>query len=224
VVADVATLRSFPSQAFAPSRSVALTYRVEQGLIENRVPFQILGSPQLDDLKSYRALVLAGCPALSDADLERIRRYVDSGGALCLVGPTATHDAWMRERPQPGLKDLSGKRVIRIDSAENLLNAVHQACGGGPSVAIEAPAGLAMELTDRADARLLHLVNYREDGPLGEVGVRIRVPSGRHVTKVTLAGPSHEKDLVLPFTVDLDTVTFTVPRIDIYEVAVLTMN
>jgi len=49
VVADVAVLRSFPSQVFAERRNGALTYRVEQDLIDNHVPFQIIYDRHLDD-------------------------------------------------------------------------------------------------------------------------------------------------------------------------------
>jgi len=50
VVADVAVLRSFPSQVFANPKHAQLTARVEQALIENRVCFQIIYDNHLEDL------------------------------------------------------------------------------------------------------------------------------------------------------------------------------
>ncbi|MFH1717801.1 MAG: hypothetical protein ABIF19_10645 [Planctomycetota bacterium] len=50
VVADVAVLRSFPSQVFADSDCAALTHRVEQAMIENRICFQIIYDQHLGDL------------------------------------------------------------------------------------------------------------------------------------------------------------------------------
>ena len=89
VVADVAVLRSFPSQAFAPAEFHKLTEKVEQSLIENRGCFQIIYDHQLADLDRYRALVLAGCVAMSDEHIEQIKRYVAHGGRLCVIGPIA---------------------------------------------------------------------------------------------------------------------------------------
>jgi len=224
IVADVAVLRSFPSQVFAASKCSALTNRVEQELIENRVPFQIVGQQHLDDLKPYRLLVLAGCPALSDTDLKRIRRYVDSGGTLCIIGPAATHDEWMTPRRQPALDDLPKSRVVRIESPDNFMAAVGQTCGKELSASVDSLVGLCTELTERSDARLLHLVNYREGEMLRDVTVRLRLPPGRRAKTVILASPGRAKDLQVPFESDGDAVTFTVPRIDVYEIAILTME
>ena len=115
VVADVAVLRSFPSQVFADAKHAGLTARVEQTLIENRLPFQIIYQDQLADLKRYRTLVLAGCVALSDAHVRHIERYVESGGRLCIVGPAATHDEWMQPRDEPALGNLPAFKVVRVD-------------------------------------------------------------------------------------------------------------
>jgi hypothetical protein len=56
VVADVAVLRSFPSQVFADARHAQATYRAEQAMIENGVPFQIIYDRHLADLGRYRTL------------------------------------------------------------------------------------------------------------------------------------------------------------------------
>ncbi len=108
VVADVAVLHSFPSQAFRSTKSAALTLttRAEDLLIGNQVCFQIIFDHQLNELKGYRALVLAGCAAMSDRQAEAVRRYVAAGGRLCVMGPLATHDQWMQPRPKPALADL----------------------------------------------------------------------------------------------------------------------
>jgi len=224
VIADAAVLRSFPSQVFADKRVAELTCRVEQTLIENRVPFQIVGQRHLDDLSRYRTLVLAGCPALSDVDVRRIQRYVAGGGRLCVVGPAATHDEWLRPRPQPALEKLPKSRVVSIEASGDVLAAVRHACGGEPSAVVEAPVGLCTELMEGADVRLLHLVNYCEGQTLRPVTARLRVPPGRRVKAVTLASPGRPEDLSLPYERHGDTVTFTVPEIGVYGVAVLTME
>jgi hypothetical protein len=121
VVADVAVLRSFPSQAFGGSKYGQLSAKIEDLLIEHRVPFQIIYDHQLDRLKGYRALVLAGCVALSDGQIDQIRAYVQAGGRLCLIGPLATHDEWMKPRKEPVLKELPDSRVVRIAAAADSL-------------------------------------------------------------------------------------------------------
>jgi hypothetical protein len=114
VVADAAVLRSFPSQVFGGPMFSQLTSRAENLLIENRGCFQIVYDHQLADLSRYRALVLAGCVAMSDEQVARVRKYVAAGGRLCVIGPLATHDGWMMPRDKPALDDLPAAAVVRV--------------------------------------------------------------------------------------------------------------
>ncbi len=372
VVADVAVLRSFPSQVFADPKYHSLTARVEQALIENRACFQIIHDHQLGDPKRYRALVLAGCVALSDEQIEQIRRYVSLNGRLCVIGPVATHDRWMTPRETPGLEDLSADRVVRVGEKDDYLDAIARACGGTLSLSIRAkcrdsennpvadigeeiysdrsyaitklpdelrglptirfpavaakadsslrfrantpvrvfvafgpkgfseqwldpqpgwelyrkggldttivqigermdihcrdfdagnvvlfegkrgtyvllgitaqsprfegepftiiqpkeaaPLGLCAELTEQADRRLVHLVNYCSDGPIEQVEVRVRVLPGRRVESVKLASPERESQVDVTFKQEAGTVSFTVPKVGIYEIAIVSMH
>ncbi len=231
VVADVAVLRSFPSQVFAPADNAALTDRVEQALIENRGCFQIIYDHQLADLNRYRALVLAGCVALSEEQIQQIRRYVDSGGRLCIIGPVATHDQWMDPRKSPGLGTLPQERAVEIAADGNALNAIRRACDNRPSVEIASkppagpiPLGLCAELTDQPNRRLLHLVNYRKNTPVGQLEVTLRIPDQRQPTDVHLASPDHTEDLKIPFQQHADTIRFTIPSVHTYEIAVVTLK
>jgi len=87
-----------------------------------------------------------------------------------------------------------------------------------------APLGLCAELTEQTDRRLVHLVNYRSDGPIEQVEVRLRVPPQRRVTSVKLASPERENDLDIPYKPEVGTVSFTVPKVSIYEIAVVSMQ
>ena len=238
VVADVAVLRSFPSQVFASPQSAQLTYRVEEALIRNRRCFQIIFDHQLDDLKRYRAVVLAGCVALSDEQVEQIRRFTASGGRVCVIGPVATHDQWMTARDKPALDDLPPASAVRIAETDDLLEATDRACGGELSLSIKAkskprvtalekqgvPLGLCAELTEQPHRRLVHLVNYRDDGPIDDVEVNLRLPAGRKAKAVELASPEHEDDRAVPFEQQPGVVTFTVPEVGVYEIAVVTTS
>ncbi len=221
VVADVAVMRSFPSQVFAPKECRELTNKFEQTLIENRACFQIIYDHQLGDLKRYKALVLAGCAAMSDEHIEQIKSYVAGGGRLCVIGPLATHDEWMLPRDKPPLEDIPNDRVFRFAPKRNPLSAVRRTCDDRLLLDVSAPLGLCAELTEQNGRRLVHLVNYRPDGPVEKIKVDLQLPPGSRAASVALAGPGHEQDLELPFEQKQDAVEFTVPSVDIYEIAVV---
>jgi len=224
VVADVAVLRGFPSEVFADPKNAEPTARVEQTLIEKRVPFQLLYDQQLDDLKRYRVLVLAGCVALSDRQIDQIRRYGESGGRLGIIGPAATHTEWMILREKPALDDLRSSKVVRISEKEDVVAAIAKLCESNLSLSVEAALGLCAELTEQADRRLVHLVNYRIGEPVENVAVRLRLPSGRNTKSVTLASPQREGDQAVPFEERDGIVTFTVPVVNVYEIALVALK
>ncbi len=219
VVADVAVLRNFPSQVFADPKHAELTYRVEQAMIENRVPFQIIFDHQLADLGRYRALVLAGCVAFSDEQIDRIKRFVSDGGRLCVIGPAGEYDQWLRPRSTDPFADLSPDHVVRVGAQDDVLAAVRRSCANRLSLDVESPVGLGVELTEQTHRRLVHLVNYREEH-IHDVGIELRVPAGKRVKSVTLAAPQTSGQTSLDFTQDADQVTFRVPVVEIYVVAV----
>jgi len=223
VVADVAVLRSFPSQVFADSEFARLTYRAEQALIENRVCFQIIYDHHLDDLTRYRALVLAGCVALSDPQIEQIRRYVESGGRLCIIGPAATHDEWMLPRENPALDSVPTGKVVQIAENGDIIDAIRRTCGRKLSLSVQAPHGLCSELTEQPGRRLVHLVNYRAE-PVEDVLVKLRLPAECRIKDVTLVSPERENDLKLDFQGQHGVVDFRVPQVRTFEIAVVTMK
>jgi hypothetical protein len=224
IVADVAVLRSFPSQVFTDSKYAGLTYRVEQALIENRACFQIIYDHHLNDLKRYRALVLASCVGLSDQHVKQIEQYVESGGRVCVIGPVATHDEWMLPRKKPALDHLPSSHVIRIAHDGNIFDAIRRACTDKLALAVQAAPGLCSELTEQTGRRLVHLVNYRADDPAKNIVTRVRLPSGCNVKTVMLASPERKNDLQLPFEEQDGVVTFTVPEVSVYEIAVIMMK
>jgi len=224
IVTDVAVLRSFASQVFGGSDAARLTYQAEQALIESCVPFQTIYDCHLNELKRYRALILAGCVALSDEQIEQIERYVKSGGRLVVVGRLATHDQWLRPREKPRLDDLPADRVIRIENNSDLIGSIRRACDERPSMSIKAEPGLCAELTEQPGRRLVHLVNYRGDVPAENVAVSLRLPSGRRITGVMLVSPERANELELSFQEQDGLATFSVPQVRTYEIAVVTMK
>jgi len=218
VIADVAVLRSFPSQVFAEPEHARLTAEVEQSLIENRVPFQIIYDHQLDDLSRHRCLVLAGCVALSDRQISQIQNYLVSGGKVCIVGAEAgVFDQWMRPREQAPFTDSPSTERLQFENRAAFPEQLKETLEFGFSLSVDAPVGLCAELTEQEGRRLVHLVNYREQESLKDVPVQVRVDSGRTVKKVIASSPSRAEDMTLKFDVEEHVVTFTVPRIKTYE-------
>ncbi|HOZ48033.1 MAG TPA: hypothetical protein PLO37_24210 [Candidatus Hydrogenedentes bacterium] len=222
IVADVAVLRSYPSQVFANPKHAALTAKVEQQLIEHPTCFQIIYEHHLDDLARYRVLVLAGCVALPDDQIRHIRRYVEAGGRLCIIGDVATHDEWMRPR-SPGLDGLPDASVMRIDESGDVMEAIRRASADGVTLSVQAPAGICAEVTDQSGRRLVHLVNYHAEGAANDIAISLEPPRHTHATAVELISPEHEQAVPLPFKQEGGMISFTVPTINVYGIAVVTV-
>ena len=106
--AEVAVLRSFASIELNPARANASTVLFEQTLLQNKIPFDIIFSRHLDQLKRYKVLILANQDALSDEELAHIRAFVDKGGGLVATENAALLTEWRLRRPRFGLADLFG--------------------------------------------------------------------------------------------------------------------
>jgi hypothetical protein len=221
VLADVAVWRSFASQVFADRSSAQLTSDVEERLIQERIPFQIIYDPQLKDLNRYQALILAGCVAVSDAQLEYLREYVRSGGHLCMIGDVATHDQWMNLRKSNPFADFPSDQLVRIEPANDWLAAVRQDCGGEWTISVNAKPGVCMEVLAQPNRRLVHLVNYRSDGTANDIAVRLKLPQATIVRNVVLTSPEGKDDMELAFTQKEGSVAFTVPTLKTYEIAIV---
>ena len=237
VVADVAVLRSFPSQVFGPAEFAHLTARAVDELIAERACFQIICDQHLAELDRYRVLVLAGCGAMSDEQSAHLRRFVEAGGRLCVTGPLATHDEWMFPHENPPLAELPAERIVRVETSGSIIRAVKRALDQMPSLEVSTNGtppgsgvledkllGVCAELTERRNQRFVHLVNYRDADPVKDIAVRVRIPDERRVTEVILASPGREQDLKVAYAPENGFVKFVVPRLDIYEVAVVSMQ
>ncbi|MFB3786717.1 MAG: alpha-amylase family protein [bacterium] len=219
VAADIAVLRSFPSQMFADPRHAALTARVEQGFIENRLPFQIIFDAHLAELNRYRVLVLAGCVALSDDQITLIKQFVKHGGNLCILGEAGIFDEWMNPRPRAPFDDLPPSRVLRIEESDEFLETFRETYENQLSLVVDAPVGLCAELLDQPGRRAIHLVNFKTPEVMKNIAVRIRLPEGQKAAAVNITLPPREQDQPVPFEWKEGLVSFYIPEIVVYAIA-----
>jgi hypothetical protein len=105
-LADVAVLRSYASITYNQPRCQLSAILAEQALIEGATPFHIIFDQHLESLSPYKVLVLPDSECLSDAQIAAIRRFVESGGGLVVIGTSGLYDQWRRARVTPGLEGL----------------------------------------------------------------------------------------------------------------------
>ena len=113
-LARVAMLVSEQTSTFysaAPDRNAAdHATGMYHALVEARVPFDMVHEALLtpDRLDRYALLVLANAAALSNAQCDAIRAYVERGGSVLATFATSLHDEWGGRRANFGLADLFG--------------------------------------------------------------------------------------------------------------------
>jgi hypothetical protein len=81
-----------------------------QVLVEDRMPFDMVNDQLLDHehLRNYKLLILPNIAALSDAQCEQLRQFVQSGGSIVASFETSLYDEEGKARNNFGLSDLFG--------------------------------------------------------------------------------------------------------------------
>ena len=81
-----------------------------QALVEARIPFEMVHDRLLDasHIDQFRTLILPNIAALSDAQCEQLRQFVNRGGSLVATCETSLYDEWGVRRGDFGLSDLFG--------------------------------------------------------------------------------------------------------------------
>jgi hypothetical protein len=271
-VTDVAILRSFASIEFNPAKSNVSTMLFEQTLIQCKFPFGIIFDTHLKDLSGYKVLVLANQDALSDEQLDQIRRFVEAGGGLVATEETSMLTERRKTRNKLGLADVLGfdlppddetarnpmrrefskGRVVYIPriepeiapplammsyyfsnqywklpkNYEELAEAVRWAARQEFSARVEAPLWVTMELAEQKGTNtwLLHLLNFRDEEPLVNIPVRIRIPDGMRLREAVLGSPDGLPRQILDIAGSERTLSFTVPKLEVYDLIHLRME
>jgi Beta-galactosidase trimerisation domain len=81
-----------------------------QALIEARVPFEMVHDRLLDPahIAQFKTLILPNIAALSDAQCDALRAFVQNGGSIIATYETSLYDEWGVRRKDFGLADLFG--------------------------------------------------------------------------------------------------------------------
>jgi hypothetical protein len=81
-----------------------------QALIEARIPFELVHDRLLDaaQISQFKTLILPNLAALSDAQCDQLRAFVNNGGSVIATYETSLCDEWGVRRKDFGLADLFG--------------------------------------------------------------------------------------------------------------------
>jgi hypothetical protein len=81
-----------------------------QALIEARIPFEMVHDRLLDaaHVQQFKTLILPNIAALSDAQCEQLRAFVNYGGSVIATYETSLYNEWGVRRGDFGLADLFG--------------------------------------------------------------------------------------------------------------------
>jgi len=85
-------------------------YGIYHALVEDHLPFEMVNDQLLDSehLKPFKLLILPNIAALSDAQCDQLRKFVDNGGSIVATFETSLYDEEGNPRNDFGLKDLFG--------------------------------------------------------------------------------------------------------------------
>ncbi len=81
-------------------------------LVEARIPFEMVHDQLLDaaHTDSFKVLILPNIAALSEAQCQQLRAYVQRGGSIVATHETSLYDEWGVRRKDFGLADLFGAK------------------------------------------------------------------------------------------------------------------
>lgn len=93
-------------------------YGAFQTMMERHLPVSLVTDRELElgKLDGYKVLFLPNCAAMSDPEMETVRRFVHDGGGLVATYETSLYDGHARTREAFGLADVLG--VTKLDALD----------------------------------------------------------------------------------------------------------
>ena len=98
------------SMTMGSNKAEASQFGIAHALVEARIPFDMVYEQLLDraHVDRYKLLILPNIVALSDAQCEQLRQFVQRGGSLVATFETSLYDETGKKRSNLGLADLFG--------------------------------------------------------------------------------------------------------------------
>lgn len=118
-MAEIGIFHSRSSLAFAHSSAHASLFCMEEMLLRNRMPYQILYSEELENISSLETVIIPECLLMSVKEAEIFENYVRSGGKLLIIGDSGLSDEYGFMREDYVLKNVSG--VSYFDRVEKVV-------------------------------------------------------------------------------------------------------
>ncbi|OGV71553.1 MAG: hypothetical protein A3K19_09345 [Lentisphaerae bacterium RIFOXYB12_FULL_65_16] len=93
-------------------RYVKGVYGAYQAMLERHLPVSLVTDRELElgQLEPYKVLFMPNCAAMSDKELDTVRKFVENGGGLVTTYETSLYDEHARPRDNFGLADLMKAR------------------------------------------------------------------------------------------------------------------
>jgi hypothetical protein len=95
-------------------------YGTQMILLESHIPYEVIPDSNLARINEFDAVILAGVEAISDAQAEVIRAYVNEGGKILATGYTSLRDEYGNERDELALADVFGATLSEISADEGV--------------------------------------------------------------------------------------------------------
>lgn len=168
-ISDVAVWRGQKSLAFGAGVVACASMRVEQFLIEERIPFNLVSDEWLERPGPERVLILPDVECVTQPQADAIARLVRAGGGLIAAQDSSRFDGWRRRRPDLLLRDLLGPEAGRDGAVQRAM------------VTAEIPAGC---------------VNMADRGRRGQVMTQHTCGQGRAVYLPEIMQPDEQRPTV----------------------------
>ncbi|MFA5866267.1 MAG: hypothetical protein WC975_16470 [Phycisphaerae bacterium] len=121
----------------------------------------------------------------------------------------------------PDMPMLTGTPALAMNHRE-ILEAVDYSLQNRRTIRIEGPENLVAEVTRNDKGYFVHLLNWREDQPVTEVKVSVRLPDGDRIETIELLSPDRETaSQILNFVTKNGYAEFLVPNLLCYNIFIL---
>jgi len=132
--------RSQRGLAFSGPLAYAAFVRMEQLLVEQRIPFEIATDRCLERLDRENVLIIPDVECITSGQARKIIDFVRSGGGLLIGKNTSLYDGWHRRRRSPLFKEIM-KGKLEGPKAAAMKHIAH----AGAPVEFESEAGFGKE-------------------------------------------------------------------------------